>query len=142
MTDIMLDRSLYFSTCHGEITDNVFYRQGGLPFDGAGHLVEKALDEAAKKVVAKKRAELAKKPAEEGETTGKVDPADVNLEQWLRREVKYPFHVIANVMRERYHKQFANFGQVVDFLVFEQKLLPEDKVAKDLLDMVTSNGGE
>jgi hypothetical protein len=133
---IMLDRSRYFSTCHGEITDHVFYRQDTLPFDGAGHLVEKALDAAGQKLVAKRRAELAARGTDGEGETAKVDPNTVNLEQWLRREVKYPFHVIQNVMRERHHKTVANFAQAVDFLVFEQKIIPEDQVAKDLLDMV------
>lgn len=129
MAKIMLDRSRYFSSVHGEITDNVFFRQDGLPFDGAGNLVEKALDEAGRKTVERKLKEIAKKPADAEPEV--VDPANVNLEQWLRGTVRYPYHIVQNAIRDRYHRTITNFAEAVEFLVIEQRLVPEEEIAKE-----------
>jgi hypothetical protein len=57
---------------------------------------------------------------------------DVNFEQWLRGEVRYPPGLIRTAMKKRYHLVQNDISEIVRDLVLEHKLVPEDEVCADL----------
>ncbi len=70
---------------------------------------------------------------DEQDVAGQSAPEDdVNLESWLRGEVKYQPHQLRAAAKKRYHKTYANIPELIADLVLDEKLVPEDKVAPHL----------
>lgn len=158
---LRIDRSRPYGEVHGERSPDdphapVFFFQDGLPFDAQGVLVYDAIhDEKIRAIADKKLKKLAGKAAvaepvddgdgddddDDSEDTGggkspPVTPGDVNLESWLRGEANYHWATIAKTIRERYHQNISKQADAVAFLVYDEKVIPEDQVAADLLALL------
>lgn len=148
MTEVRLrmDRSRKFSTVHGEsvpgdVNHGVFYKQDGLPFDAAGILVEARLTPDQRNLADHKIKKLkAVKPVkneagdddEPAETEGAASD-DVNFEAWLRGEVRYPPFTLFGAAKKRFQVNKTKIADLVEFLVFEQRVIPENEVSPKLL---------
>lgn len=96
----------------------------------------RALVEQLKKRKSVPKADLADDDEGAGEPeipgTGNDAGSDVNLESWLRGEVKYPFFLLRAAVTARYHRNCNNLATIVVELVQEEKLIPEDQVCEAL----------
>jgi hypothetical protein len=139
----------------------VRYYQGGFPFDTDGILVpddgqrglKEGMDQDGRKVfypplyseplrvlLNKKLERLLKsskaqiEPEDDEEIVDAEDfsEEDVNLEAWLRGDVKYPPHQIYKACRKRYSKNHTSIRSVVNDLVLDEELIPENEVAPEL----------
>jgi hypothetical protein len=157
---LRMDRSRAYGEVHGErgpddLHKNVHFFQDNLPFDAQGFLVYDAItDEKAKKLADQKLKKMASKPApvdaeDEGEDDGdasssstdaapaaSVTPGDVNLESWLRGEANYQWAKITKAVRERFHQNISKQADMVAFLVLDEKGIPENQVAADLMALL------
>jgi hypothetical protein len=154
-----LDRSIYHSSVHGEFDDPVRFWQDGLPFDTHGELVESKLTGEQSKQLEAQRArggakaaapppEVAAPPPEappvgefagiEPEQSAPSDPPladqenDVNLELWLKGERKYQSGRVFAAARARFNKAFTNYADLVDFLVYDARLMTANEVTARL----------
>ncbi|MCA1458097.1 hypothetical protein I6F35_33730 [Bradyrhizobium sp. BRP22] len=142
---LKLDRSRDHATVHGEGAPYAF-EQDGLPFDHHGYLAEKFVPANKKALVDKKLKKLAKlaegEPVDEDkpDLTADVDDDDdadadasleINLEAWLKDEVKYEPHLVFKEAKRRYNKVFSNYRDLAEFLVFDEQICgPEDVPTK------------
>ena len=140
-----LDRSIYFATEHGEPGDATRYWQDGLAFDAHGELVDSRLTEDQR---ARLDTQRAKTPADPGQADAPPRrdrpeqavpesdflPGDgeANLELWLKGEKKYGAGKVLAAARARFNKSFTNFTDLVDFLVYDQRLMPASEVTPRL----------
>lgn len=158
MARVTLDRSRPFGTVHGEMKGNsgraLAFEQDGFPFGADGEVIlelcndeqrarieqgsKKAKPSAsptpakaqtgAAKAASKKQKQQTAKPAQ-AEANG-AEP--LNLEQFLRGQVRaQPFAVIQAV-RDRYHKVASSVREAVIYLVEEEGLVPADQVDRKL----------
>jgi hypothetical protein len=152
-----MDRSKPFATVHGErspgdVHQNIHFFQDGMPFDAGGLLVYEAIEDPKIKALADRK--LKKLPAAKPEADGDgaddddrdndaggdsappvstpTSPDDVNLEAWLRGEASYPWFAITKAVRERHSNNISKQAEMVEFLVRDLKIVPEDQVAADL----------
>lgn len=151
MSKIKLDKSRPHSTVHGDAEYGLAAYQDGLPFNHQGELIEKLVTPEMQPIVDKKLRKLAKLEAanapkdsvqqdppipepedDEDEDENDGDSADeINFEQWLKDETKYPWHLLAKEGKKRYSKVFSNSKELADFLVYEEQILgPEDVPTK------------
>jgi hypothetical protein len=160
---LRMDRSRPYGSVHGERApgdahQNVHFYQDNLPFDAQGFLVYDAItDENAKKLADRKLKKLVVKPADEDGDDGADEadasssssdaaPAasgtsgDVNLDAWLRGEANYQWAKITKTVRERYHQNISKQADMVAFLVLDEKIIPENEVAPDLLALLPKAG--
>lgn len=163
---IRMDKTKPYGEVHGERGPNdplanVHFTQDGMPFDAQGLLVYDAInDEKVKKAVDAKLKRMSAKaaPAAESEADGEdvddgeddgdsegstdavpaasVTPGDVNIESWLRGEANYAWGKITKAVRERYHQNISKQAEMVAFLILDEKVIPEDEVASDLLALL------
>lgn len=144
---LRMDRSRPHGTIHGErlpgdVHQNSHYSQDGMFFDAGGFLLYDLIqDEKVKKLADQRIKKLAAiKPAKAGADgadndpgdTSPGDPSDVNLDAWLRGEMSYDWHLITKLVRERYSQNISSKLAMVEFLVFDEKIIAEDQVAPDL----------
>lgn len=149
---IKLDKSRDYATVHGEHELPVAFVQDGLHFNHHGDLIEAMVTtDAHRALVAKKMrrieklaAQSADKPPSDQPPAPPADDDDddldddkdagdgVNLEQWLRDEVRYPPATIFKTMRERYSKQCSTFKEVAEFLVYDEQIVGPDEVPTKL----------
>jgi hypothetical protein len=141
----------------------VAYMQDGLPYDAEGVLVpDNGATEARDVVIDNARVRffplytdemrakrdrkierieqgLPKEEVTELDATDDQEEAseDVNLESWLRGEVRYPPFMIFAACKRRYSKSYSKFRDVIEDLVFDQKIVPEDQLSPDLLRHIT-----
>lgn len=158
---LRMDRSKPFSTVHGErlpgdVHQNTHFFQDSMPFDAAGYLIYDAIEDPKIKAIADRK--LKKLPAAktseprsaEGDSDGddgvdadtdaggatsppaSTSPDDVNLEAWLRGEEAYPWFSITKAVRERHNANVSKQADMVEFLVRDLKIIPEDQVGEDL----------
>lgn len=159
---LRMDRSRPYGEVHGErapgdVHANVHFFQDNMPFDAQGLLVYDAItDDEVKKVADRKLKKLSSKdaPAEveddgdgdddndaspsstDAASAASVTPGDVNLESWLRGEANYQWSKITKVVRERYHQNISKQADMVAFLVLDEKVIPENQVAADLMALL------
>ncbi|MET4187617.1 hypothetical protein ABIB86_000434 [Bradyrhizobium sp. JR1.7] len=154
---LRMDRSKPFGTVHGErqpgdLHQNTHFFQDGMPFDAHGLLIYEAIEDPKIKALADRKLKKlpAAKPAAEGDDDGAGDddsdndtggddtppasssPEEVNLESWLRGEASYPWFAITKAVRERHSNNISRQPEMVEFLVRDLKIIPEDQVAADL----------
>lgn len=138
----------------------VHYWQGGLPFDVSGELIpddgsaavrEENIDngdgtfrritysplwnDGMRKLLAKKvqRIEqIAAAPKDDESEEGKPKSEDVNLEAWLRGEVDYEWFLIAGAAKARFSKNYTNKRDLVEDMVFDERIIPEDQLSPAL----------
>lgn len=143
--DITLDRSRKYATVHGEriqgdADTGVYFKQDGLAFDAKGILIDAKVPEHLKKDVEARRAKIkdvvATKPDDdENDTAGEIQITsadEVNLELWLRQNVKYPWHKVTDAIRTRYSATKPSKQAAVEFLVADIKLVPFAEVHPEL----------
>lgn len=71
---------------------------------------------------------------EHDEESVKADASeDVNLESWLRGEIRYPAFMIYAACKKRFSKSFTKLSDVIDDLVLDEKIIPEQQVDPALL---------
>lgn len=161
MSKIKLDKSRYHSEVHGEAQHGLAAFQDGLPFNHQGELIQVMITPDLQVIVDKKLRKIAKlqaasAPASTPQTPPPPPPAasddkdgddqnaaddddeddgdvsdEVNFEQWLKDEVKYPWHLIAGAAKKRFSKHFKNAKELAEFLVYDENLVgPEDVPTK------------
>ena len=83
-----------------------------------------------------KRIEESQPEEEEGddEVAGPSgDPSDdVNLQSWLKGDARYAPHLLRSAAKQRYHVAYPDEREMVRGLVLDEKLVPEDQVARHL----------
>jgi hypothetical protein len=143
---------------------SVAYMQDGLPYDAEGVLVPdngataprdvaiegkivrffplytEAMREKVKRKIERISQGLPKDDVTEHDDTSVQEDAseDVNLESWLRGDVRYPPFMIFAACKRRYSKSYNKFRDVIEDLVLDQKLVPEDQVSPDLLRHIST----
>ena len=146
MAKMRLDRSRYFATEHGQFEDAARYWQDGLAFDADGKLVKTRLTPkpprrlAAAGAVASPPAAPVESAAPEAaaaaEAVAAPEPAkpndEVDLERWLKGEVRYVSTQVFAAIRRRYGKTVTTFDESAAFLVGEVKLVPPADVDERL----------
>jgi len=157
---LRLDRSRPFATVHGERApgdphQSVHFAQDGIHFDAQGlHLDDLIEDEKVRALVDKrlKRQIKAAPAAETAESTDASDDADeteqsgsdpagdVNLDAWLRGDAKYPWFAITKAVRERYHQNLTRLVDVLEFLVFDLKVITEAELDGELKKQLRPQG--
>lgn len=154
-TKLRLDRSRVRSTIHGERAPGdphqfAFFLQDGIHFDAHGFHLEELLDDKTRALVEKRLKRQTKAaPKEEDAGDGDdgdadpdskqgsgSDPGDVNLEAWLRGEAKYQWFSVTKVMRERYHQNMSKQVDVIEWLVYDQKIIQESELDPELLALL------
>lgn len=141
---------------------SVVYIQDSLPFDGDGILVPDdgktepwdmvhdgqrirhfplytlAMREKLKRKIERVTKGLPKDEVSEHDDDAiKEDAAeDVNLESWLRGEVKYPPFMIYAACKKRFSKNYTRLRDVLDDLVLDEKIIPESQVDPKLLQLM------
>lgn len=149
---LRLDRSRYHATIHGERApgdphQQAHFKQDGIYFDSHGLHLDHLLDSKTRAVVEnrlKKQGKAAPGDDADGASensggdanTGGAGAAssgaEVNLESWLRGEAKYDWFAITKAVRERYHANLTKQVDVIEFLVFDHKVVTEEQLAPDL----------
>lgn len=67
------------------------------------------------------------------EDTDAGNPADdVNFVSWLRGEAQYEWIALQAAAKKRYSRNFANKKSMVEDLVLDEKVVPEDQVCREL----------
>lgn len=152
---LRMDRSKPYSTVHGErlpgdLHQNTHFFQDNMPFDAAGLLIYDAIQDPKIKAIADRKLKKLPeaKPAAADSNDGadgpdpdndagdkppaSVAPGDVNLEAWLRGEEAYPWFSITKAVRERHNANISKQSDMVEFLIRDLKIIPEDQLADDL----------
>jgi hypothetical protein len=62
---------------------------------------------------------------------------DVNLESWLRGEVDYEQFALLKAAKTRYSRNYTRLRDLVEDLVYDEKIVPEDQVAPRLIRMLS-----
>lgn len=163
-TKLRLDKSRYHSTIHGERRPDdphvrAVYLQDGIHFDAHGfHIDELITDEKTRALVDRRLKRQTKAaPKQEGDDPvdagdgedeeagsppgGPESSEDVNLEAWLRGEAKYPWFGITKLVRERYHQNLSKMVDVLEFLVFDEKVVREDELSPELKKQLRPSQG-
>jgi hypothetical protein len=136
---LRLDRSNYHSSVHGEFQSLTHYWQDGLPFDEHGHLViNDCTPEMLERAGAKAPKTASPPPSDPPKPGSKGEPeplteGDVNLELWAKGEARYHPGKVFAAIRERYSKSVTTFGDAIEFLVYDLKLIPASEASKKLL---------
>ena len=66
-----------------------------------------------------------------------VDPAeDVNFESFLRGEVNFPFESLQRAYFQRFHKRHQRVRHIIEDLIYEEKIVPEDQVHQKIMRML------
>jgi hypothetical protein len=94
---------------------------------------------AMRELLAKKQRRLASlaTKADEAEETGEQEDVvtvseDVNLLLYLQGKARYEWSIVQAAARQRYSRVFTSKKQLVEDLVLDEKLIPEDQLAPDL----------
>jgi len=145
-TKLRMDRSRAFSTIHGERPPGdrhqyAHFQQDGIHFDAHGLHIDELIDDEKTRALVERRLKRQAKlaPKEDAADAGDgdddeldpapasgagSDPSDVNLEAWLRGEVKYPWFSITKLVRERYSQNITKLVDMIEFLVEDEKIVP------------------
>ena len=151
---LSLDRTRDYGTVHGEgVPHGMLYEQDGLAFNAQGELIMALVDTDEKKaLVERKLRKLAKAQAKQaddaapqsdgqsGATTSQDDDddedaptdAEVNIDAWARGAAKVPWVELQKVAKQRFAKVFKGKEELVEFLVYDAKLLNIEDVAPAL----------
>jgi hypothetical protein len=65
--------------------------------------------------------------------------SDVNLVAWLEGKARYKPYQLYAAAKVRYAKHYTRLRDLVEDLVYEEKLVPEDRVSPDLLALVNAS---
>lgn len=150
---VKIDKSKPFATVHGERPPddphaNVHFFQDSIPFDVRGEAIPSLInDDKGRKAFERKmkrlsmeaeeaEVDVAAEDAENADDDDDVTADDVNLESWLRGEVKYPWFKVSAAIRDRYSLVVINQSQAVRFLVMEQKLETKATVSEKFKDFL------
>lgn len=80
-----------------------------------------------------------KRAVEEAAANEKKPGSDqLNLEMWLRGEVKYPEYRIKQAVRARYNRAFDNIKDVVEFLVTTENLVAIEHIKPEYQKMLVT----
>jgi hypothetical protein len=142
---LRLDRTRKHSTVHGEVEHGLAYYQDGLPFNAGGELIAALVRTPEQKATLERKMRKAqKKPAAETQPaqtdTQPSDTADddaptdedVNFDAWARGLEKVEWTTLQRVGRKRFSKTFKSKEDLIEFLVFDEKILPLEDVAPSL----------
>lgn len=151
---LRMDKSRTHATVHGERApgdphQKVHFYQDGLPFDAEGLLIPGLVPEDKKAFVERRlkkqgggnpeASSAAAEPVgggagdnqdddrEDGESTN--SNPEVNLEAWLRGEVRYQWFQVAAAIRKRFAKNVSNQADAILYLVTEENVVRADQLA-------------
>ncbi len=152
-----LDKSRTHAEVFGPTQHSIAFAQRamgveGWPYDAHGDLIEAALNDHQREVLAKRREQAAKNPKPpvpeqveaidedivDEEVTESKEPADdptedINLVQWLKAEVRYRPLDVQNAVKKRYGVNKPSTQAIALYLVEEKKLLPRQQVHSSIL---------
>lgn len=148
---LRLDRTRKHASVHGEVAHGLAYKQDGLPFNALGELIpqlvatkeQKALVEKRIKKLANKAAPaqpetktdadnpIAENSAVDEEGDGDTDD-DVNFDAWARGQERVEWTALQKAARKRFSKVFKSKEDIVEFLVFDAKILALEDVTPNL----------
>lgn len=84
------------------------------------------------------KAALAAEAEADAPAAAKAEPDDdINLEAWLRGEVDYEQFALLKAAKTRYSRNYTRLRDLVEDLVYDEKILPEDQVAPRLIRMLS-----
>ena len=147
---LRLDRTRKHSSVHGEVEYGLAYKQDGLPFDNQGELIKELVTTPEQKALVEKKlrrlakvampkeappAELPKEPAAittDDDDDDKGSDDDVNFDAWARGMERVEWNTLQRVARKRFNKVFKSKDDIVEFLVFDEKVLALEDVAPAL----------
>ena len=70
------------------------------------------------------------------------DADEVNFVSFLRGEAKYTFAKLRDAFKKRFHRHYDNLPDLVQDLILDEKILPEDQVAEQYLRLLGPKGSE
>lgn len=143
---------------------NVAFMQGELPFDTSGQLVrdngqtvpfksitndgkdvihrplydERSRDILLRRLNRLRRGAADSAPATRGPGKKQADLDGINLEMWLRGDIDVDDALVIEAATQRYSKKFRGISHVVDFLVYDEKLIEEDQVDPQLKALIAN----
>lgn len=145
---VILDRTRKHASVHGEVEHGLAYKQDGLPFNAQGEIIEAlvvtpdqkaTLERKLKKLKGKRQAPPEQPAATAPETDNDADDDedktsddDVNFDAWARGIERYEWLTLQKVARKRFSKTFTSKEQLIEFLVFEEKVIALDDVTPAL----------
>lgn len=144
---VILDRTRKHASVHGEAEHGLAYKQDGLPFNAQGELIEAlvntpeqkaTLERKLKKLKHKRPAvsEPAKEPTAaasgEADDDDAPDDYDINFDAWARGIERYEWIVLQRAAKKRFSKVFTSKEQLIEFLVFDAKIIALADVADAL----------
>jgi hypothetical protein len=145
---LRLDRSRDYATVHGETEVPIHAFQDGLPFGPDGELVESALSDEQKAIVERKLARIRASKPKVKDAGSEPNPAGppgagqsnapgindaINFESWLRGLERHTPQALFAEARARWSRSFSNLTDLVEFLVYDQKVIAADEVSPDIL---------
>lgn len=153
---LRLDRSRSYGTAHGERPPGdkhqlVQFTQDGIHFDAHGLHIDDLIEDDKTRALVDRRLKRQAGPREDEDDAGGsagtgIDPSptgggspastDVNLEAWLRGEEKYQWFAITKAVRDRYSQNISKQFDMVTFLVYDEKVIPEDQLSPDLAELL------
>lgn len=150
-----LDRSRPFGQVYGDTEHKIHFTQRAMgieawPYDAHGVLIEDALNEAQSEKLAERRAKAAQSAAqpeppapepEEDEPDAPLPPKtdegeEVNLEMWLRGEIRYKPHELQREGKRRFGVNKPKPRDLALFLIEDPKgpkLVPRGEVSREIL---------
>lgn len=146
---VILDRTRKHASVHGEAEHGLAYKQDGLPFNAQGELIEvlvntpeqkATLERKLKKLKHKRpaapepaKAPAAAAPADEDDDEDDVSgDDDINFDAWARGIERYEWIVLQRAAKKRFSKVFTSKEQLIEFLVFDAKIIALADVADAL----------
>lgn len=147
---VILDRTRKHATVHGEVEHGLAYKQDGLPFNAQGELIEAlvvtpdqkaTLERKLKKAKANKSKPQAADPvqqpvqaqaSDEDDDDDALTDEDINFDAWARGIERYEWIALQRAAKKRFAKVFTSKEQLVEFLVFDEKIIALADVAPAL----------
>lgn len=140
---LRLDRTRKHSTVHGEVSHGLAFYQDGLPFNASGEIIMELVNTPERKAIYERKMRKAQKkpaaapadPAEAAAADADDDPAsddDVNIEAWARGLEKVEWTALQRYARKRFSKMFRGKEDLIEFLVFDEKIIALEDVAPSL----------
>jgi hypothetical protein len=156
---LRMDKSRPHATIHGERAAGdrhaiAFYQQDGIHYDAHGyHIPELIDDDKVRGLIERRLRRQQKLEGEKAEVDAQTDAAPdddpdaastdddaVNLEAWLRGEVKYQWHMITSAVRKRYSQNLNRTIDVLECLVYDHEVVSEDQLADSFKDILRNKG--
>lgn len=147
---LRLDRSRPHGTIHGERPpgdrhQQAHFTQDGITFDSQGFHIDELIEDDKVRALVDRRLKKQGAPKADDDDAGsdnaETDPpptgggspasTDVNLEAWLRGEEKYQWFTITKTVRERFSNNITKATEMIEFLIYDQKIIPEADLAPE-----------